>query len=279
MANFFLSHSQPSHQPPAEATTSMEVDVHNRSTYRCYPFLTDEEFAEVCHYLDAKYCQATLGPLRKEWRLNVHTALDTSAASLADSVTYLQITKPLEKNEADDQLASRLNKVALEPQAPPRRSKRLAKQQSEADTKMIAMEEADKEVLRYSSRASFQWGYVVYEVHLHPTYRAPCLWFSLHNLPIDESPLDIDTVFRRLVPDQFKHALRGQGAIGGVSIDHHPITGVPTFFVHPCFLGDTMTGFDCSKEDYLTVWLGLVGGCVGLWVPKEMAMGAPAADG
>lgn len=33
-----------------------------------------------------------------------------------------------------------------------------------------------------------------------------------------------------------------------------------------------MSNFDCSKDDYLMVWLGLVGGCVGLWVPKEMAM-------
>ncbi|KAI1160552.1 hypothetical protein F5B18DRAFT_654550 [Nemania serpens] len=242
--------------------------------YQCYPFLTGEEFAEVCHYLDAKYCQAILGPLRKKWRLNLHTALNTSAASHAELVTFLQITKPLDHNETDDQLASRLGSVALdESPAITRRSTRLALRQSTADSKMMEMEEADKEALRYSSRTSFQSSHVVYEIHLHPTYRAPCLWFSLHNLPIDESPLDVDTVFRHLVPDHFKHALRGQGAIGGISIDHHPITGVPTFFVHPCFLGDAMARFNCSKEDYLTVWLGLVGGCVGLWVPKEMAIG------
>ena len=33
-----------------------------------------------------------------------------------------------------------------------------------------------------------------------------------------------------------------------------------------------MEKFDCSKENYLMVWLGLVGGCVGLWVPAEMAL-------
>lgn len=33
-----------------------------------------------------------------------------------------------------------------------------------------------------------------------------------------------------------------------------------------------MADLECSKEDYLMVWLGLVGGCVGLWVPKEMAL-------
>lgn len=37
-------------------------------------------------------------------------------------------------------------------------------------------------------------------------------------------------------------------------------------------VGDAMAGFDCDAENYLSVWLGLVGGCVGLWMPKEMAM-------
>ncbi|KAI0405023.1 hypothetical protein F4802DRAFT_211168 [Xylaria palmicola] len=248
----------------------MAAGAYNRSTYRCYPFLTAEEFAEVCHYLDAKYCQATLGALRKQWRLNVHSALDTSATWHTGLVTYLQITKPIEGSEIDTQLAARLNNVALnEPQAPARQST----QQAIADSIMMDLEEADTEVLRYPSRVSFQSSYVVYEIHLHPTYRAPCLWFSLHNLPIDESPLDFDTVFRRLVPQHYKNTLRGQGPIGGISIEHHPITGVPTFFVHPCLLGDAMTDLNCAKEDYLAVWLGLVGGCVGLWVPKEMAMG------
>lgn len=32
-----------------------------------------------------------------------------------------------------------------------------------------------------------------------------------------------------------------------------------------------MSGFECSRHNYLIIWLGLVGGCVGLWVPKEMA--------
>lgn len=63
-------------------------------------------------------------------------------------------------------------------------------------------------------------GYVRYEIHLHPTYQAPCLWFSLHDLPVDERALDVDTVFRRLVPPQFKEALRASiGGIGGISVD------------------------------------------------------------
>ncbi|TGJ82721.1 hypothetical protein E0Z10_g6046 [Xylaria hypoxylon] len=280
MSNFMSSYLPP-HQPADTAASTVPSPYNtspynNTSTYQCYPFLTNEEFAEVCHYLDAKYCQAHLGPLRKQWRLNLHTALDTTATSHADLLTFLQITKPLEINEADDELASRLGNVALnESSVPTRRSTRQSMRQSAADSMMISMEEADQEVLRYRSRASFQSSYVVYEIHLHPTYRAPCLWFSLHNLPIDESPLDIESVFRHLMPDHFKHGLREQqGAVGGISIDHHPITGVPTFFVHPCILGDIMAHFGCSKEDYLTVWIGTVGELVGLRVPMEMASGS-----
>jgi ubiquitin-like-conjugating enzyme ATG10 len=62
-------------------------------------------------------------------------------------------------------------------------------------------------------------GRVTYEIHLHPTYQAPCLWFSLHDLPVDEQAFNIDTVFRRLVPDQFKEGLRNAGAVGGISAD------------------------------------------------------------
>lgn len=63
-------------------------------------------------------------------------------------------------------------------------------------------------------------GYVTYEIHLHPTYRLPCLWFSLHGLPDDEMAFNIDTVFRRLVPDEYKSGLRqGIGGIGGISAD------------------------------------------------------------
>ena len=64
-----------------------------------------------------------------------------------------------------------------------------------------------------------EFGYVIYEIHLHPTYRAPCLWFTLHGLPADEPAFNIDTVFRRLVPDRFKEGLRAPGSVGGISAD------------------------------------------------------------
>ncbi|KAI2463674.1 hypothetical protein F4781DRAFT_437208 [Annulohypoxylon bovei var. microspora] len=236
-----------------------------RSTYKSYPYLTKKEFAEVCNHLDRRYCQATLGPLRRQWRLHVHTALELSFDAGPDRTTYLQITRPLvDGTVAEEDLVAKLGDVSLS-------EDQESSMQLAADDAMAEMENSDMEILSPTRRPNFRVSHVKYEIHLHPTYRAPCLWFSLHNLPATEPAFDIETVFRRLVPEQYKSSLRQMGPIGGISIDHHPITGLPSFFVHPCVLGDAMVGFDCSKEDYLMIWLGLVGGCVGLWVPQQMA--------
>ncbi|OTB01504.1 hypothetical protein M426DRAFT_214655 [Hypoxylon sp. CI-4A] len=180
----------------------------HRSTYTSYPYLTKEEFAEACHYLDRRYSRATLGPVRKRWRLHVHTALELSFEDRSGYTTFLQITRPLDDGKADDNdLAAKMGDVSLT-------------EDNEVDHVMTEMEDADTEVLfKPPSRPNFQGGHVKYEIHLHPTYRAPCLWFSLHNLPAGESALDAETVFRHLVPEQFKTSLRQMGPIGGISID------------------------------------------------------------
>ncbi|TDZ28154.1 Ubiquitin-like-conjugating enzyme ATG10 [Colletotrichum spinosum] len=235
-------------------------------TFNDFPFLTPEEFAEVCHYFDSQYRRATLGPLRQRWKMRVCTALDTSFATGVEYTTYLQIIRPLESTLDHGELSSFLEKFSFGESTPE------AEDVGLNDEAMIDAEESDEAAL--SKPRVPDVGYVVYEVHLHPTYRMPCLWFTLHELPADEPAFNLDTVFRRLVPDDFKDALRKTSGIGGISGDHNPITGLPSFFIHPCLLGDAMSGFDCSKEQYMMVWLGLVGGCVGLWVPKEMAMDA-----
>ena len=59
--------------------------------------------------------------------------------------------------------------------------------------------------------------YVTYEVHLHPTYRVPTLWFTLHDLPMGEASFDIEVVYRYLVPTDLKDQMRAVGVIGGIS--------------------------------------------------------------
>lgn len=116
------------------------------SEFKSYPFLTAEEFGEVCHHLDRKYCQAFLGPLRQQWRLNVLTALDTSFAFGEDYKTYLQIVRPLTRElELDDGgLSDQLGGFSLENQQ--------AENWLAGDQGMIDLEDAD-EVGRHISPA------------------------------------------------------------------------------------------------------------------------------
>lgn len=115
----------------------------------------------------------------------------------------------------------------------------------------------------------------------------PTLWFTLHDLSIESPPFDLDSIYRYVVPEEYKSKLRSVGVMGGisaavssvtrynswliVSTKPHPITDVPAFFIHPCQTKEAMENFDCPMTEYMMVWIGLVGGCVGLTVPSEMA--------
>jgi len=59
--------------------------------------------------------------------------------------------------------------------------------------------------------------YATYEIHLHPTYRIPTLWFTLHDLPMGEPAFDLDSVYRYLVPAEYRSGLRAAGVSGGIS--------------------------------------------------------------
>ncbi|WAO83697.1 Hypothetical protein NCS54_00089600 [Fusarium falciforme] len=228
-----------------------------------FPSLNPDEFTEACHHLESRYCHAKLGPERARWKLKVCTALCTDFSFEGGYTTYIQIRRPLQTGLDHGDLSLDLENFSF--------SDEKSHDVLGGDRDMMDAEEADEAaIVKPQSRPDV--GLVEYEIHLHPTYRVPCLWFTLRNLPPDEPAFNIDTVFRRLVPDEYKAGLRALGAVGGISADHHPVTGVPSFFVHPCLLGDAISKFECDRTNYLMIWIGLVGGCVGLWVPKEMAI-------
>ena len=74
----------------------MTSDQKNSQEFKNYPLLTLEEFAEACHHLDRRYCQAILGPVRRQWKLNVRRALGTSFTLDSEYCTYIQIIRPLD---------------------------------------------------------------------------------------------------------------------------------------------------------------------------------------
>lgn len=101
-------------------------------------------------------------------------------------------------------------------------------------------------------------------------------------------------MYEYLVPKQLKSDVQSLAVMGGISMvvrksrlsnksaanqaQNHPITDVPAFFVHPCNTAEAMQdivgGRSISVEAYLQIWLGLVGGYVGLALPKGLAIGS-----
>ena len=68
--------------------------------------------------------------------------------------------------------------------------------------------------------------------------------------------------------------------MGALSMTDHPISGLPVYFVHPCRTAEAMKdvlsgklaeGRAVKPEVYLIMWMGLVGGAVGLNVPVALA--------
>ncbi|KAH8602713.1 autophagy-related protein-like protein Atg10 [Bisporella sp. PMI_857] len=210
----------------------------HRDNYRQWPFLTKEEFELACAYFDQKYVRAKLGPTRKLFKIR-------SRRTATTGVTYIEILRLLKLPEEDNDLLDALEKLGRED----------------------GMEMNDVEM----SNEDADGPYVTYEIHLHPTYSMPTLWFTLHDLPMGEPTFDLDSVYRYLVPSEYKSQLRTVGMTGGLSAAPHPLTDVPAFFIHPCQTKEAMENFDCPIDLYLMIWLGLVGGSVGLWVPPEMA--------
>jgi ubiquitin-like-conjugating enzyme ATG10 len=195
--------------------------------FKHYPYLDSEEFSETCHFLDRHYRQATLGPLRRRWKLRVNTALATAFGN-GEPSTYVQIVRELEAGAEHEDLSCAMEKFTLSDGAADCEDMDLLRSEEEDEVRPpfirnILVSQIQSNSLFFQAvvrkDASPNAGHVVYEIHLHPTYRVPCLWFSLHDLPPGEAAFDIDTVFRRLVPGHYKEALRDTSRIGGISGD------------------------------------------------------------
>ncbi|KAM0427551.1 hypothetical protein ACHAPT_007511 [Fusarium lateritium] len=175
-----------------------------------FPSLSPDEFTEACHHLERRYCHATLGPERARWKLKVCSALCTDFSFEGGYTTYIQIRRPLQTDLDHGDLSLDLESFSFADES--------SHDVPGGDRDMMDAEEADEAaIVKPQSRPDV--GLVEYEIHLHPTYRVPCLWFTLHHLPPDEPAFNIDTVFRRLVPDEYKAGLRALGQVGGISAD------------------------------------------------------------
>ncbi|KEF52017.1 uncharacterized protein A1O9_12007, partial [Exophiala aquamarina CBS 119918] len=111
-----------------------------------------------------------------------------------------------------------------------------------------------------------------FSVTLSPTYCVPMLWFSGRRQS-DGRPFSLDQVYEYLVPSATHTTLRGISVMGGISMTHHPVSDLPAFFIHPCNTPEALSvladGAALIPEDYLILWLGLIGSAVGLHIPSQ----------
>ncbi len=65
-----------------------------------------------------------------------------------------------------------------------------------------------------------------------------------------------------------------RGIVIDETLQHHPISELPVFFLHPCNTAEAMaeiTGASAvTPVQYFQIWIGLVGGCVGLHLSSEL---------
>lgn len=63
---------------------------------------------------------------------------------------------------------------------------------------------------------------------------------------------------------------------------NHPVTDMPVFFVHPCntaaALEESASESEPSPLQYMLQWFGVIGACVGLQIPLELALQADRAS-
>ncbi|KAF8422906.1 hypothetical protein EV426DRAFT_704652 [Tirmania nivea] len=137
---------------------------------------------------------------------------------------------------------------------------------------------------------------IEYNIVLSPIYCVPVLYF---NMTIDSTPASLDDVYQHLVWQSdvsrdvnWEETLRAVGVHGAISQGEHPVLGTPLWFIHPCETAALMENWRTrpieihsiprldtadiyskngiiSLQNYLQIWLGMMGSTVGLHLPVE----------
>ncbi|GKY94016.1 E2-like conjugating enzyme atg10 [Mayamaea pseudoterrestris] len=114
------------------------------------------------------------------------------------------------------------------------------------------------------------WHFSVIYSH---TFHVPVLYFSVQYL--DGSPCSRDAVVAHL--HQAHHQNSVEDPWDFVSVDQHPVTGTPSFFLHPCATSDWMQLLIANgsvdphpKLLHLLSWLSMVLAAVGMAIPAKI---------
>lgn len=108
-----------------------------------------------------------------------------------------------------------------------------------------------------------------------PSYQVPVLYITFKDEAAGKRMPSVDEAYELLVPDAYRSQIEATGVVGALSMTDHPISSTPAYFVHPCQTAEAMEavvgGRKTTPEEYLLMWLGMIGASVGLDVPVELA--------
>jgi len=174
-------------------------------TIASFPLISVLEFESACRKISERY-QAG-GHLQSDWE---HVRL---AQGYEESTVYLSITrtiqgaggKPESPVEDDGELEAfkEIDEVQHEAVAEQLRIGRLIG---------FALQEALQ--LRVPANHGLM---VEYDIVLSPTYQVPVLYFRIRDAGC-ALPLSIDTLYRYVIPEQFKSQVESFGIIGGITM-------------------------------------------------------------
>ncbi|KIW03373.1 uncharacterized protein PV09_05581 [Verruconis gallopava] len=220
-----------------------------------YPFVTVDEWSRVCESF-VSACRRSIGE---------HCEADATSHHQQHGVDFVRITRTVERSsdgsaDGEEQAADAIS-----------------------DCGGACEEDSDNEVAvvpRSQSKDGRSF-IVTYDILLSTSYRVPVLHFTVRDMaggPVT----DLASVYADMIPTSFKDQVSGIGVIGAVSMTDHPLTGLPSFFVHPCNTADALRhvggGRLVSVSEYLFLWMGIIAPAVGLSLPSTAFHGAHPAE-
>ncbi|KAF2405290.1 hypothetical protein EJ06DRAFT_525819 [Trichodelitschia bisporula] len=177
-------------------------------------------------------------------------------------------------DQCEDQEDWRSARIVKSPTGPCLRIIREVRPDHEAPDPLPELEDHDSDPEALVRPPSAPFLTVEYDIHLSPTYQVPTLYFSIRDA-FGQPIMSVDTIYRLLVSGYHAPELRATGIMGGLGMVNHPMTDRPVFFIHPCQTADALSAIGGEREvllvEYLFMWMGVIGACVGLNVPLQMA--------
>ncbi|KAJ5085646.1 Atg10p [Penicillium argentinense] len=224
-----------------------------------FPLLTADEFERACRVLVDRACTCTTAQGEGGWSSTRLVTQDVTSIKIARQIEIQSNTTAKNMNLQEAETSEASEALTLEDEDPHTKGYRSAN---------TSPQEA---VIRTSGKPSL---HIDYDIVLSPTYQVPVLYFTIREA--NQGPVGLDTVYQYVVPELYRKEVKSVGVMGGISFGYHPVSGAPAFFVHPCNTADAMGHIADAQSvtpvTYLLIWLGLVGPCVSLHIPRELVL-------